>query len=80
MVCEEPIAPTTAMPAMNNKTQSKARNRADPDVPFGLEIMDAPERSCTPNRTNLSTLGSFMSLTEQFDFGYALPSAAHQAG
>ena len=25
------------------KTQSRARNRDDPDVPFGLEIMDAPE-------------------------------------
>jgi hypothetical protein len=44
MVCEEPIAPTAAMPdAMNKKKQSSARNRDDPDVPFGLEIMDAPE-------------------------------------
>jgi hypothetical protein len=29
--------------AMNKKTQNRARNRDDPDVPFELEIMDAPE-------------------------------------
>jgi hypothetical protein len=39
-----PVAKITATPAaMNKKTQSMPRNRNDPDVPFGLEIMDAPE-------------------------------------
>jgi hypothetical protein len=57
---------------MNKKTQSRARNRDDPDVPFGLGIMDGQKRSCTPNRRNLSTLGAFMSLSDQF--GSARPA------
>jgi hypothetical protein len=33
---------------MNKKTQNRARNRDEPDVPFGLEIMDAPEALLYP--------------------------------
>ena len=65
--------------AMNKKTQSRARDRDDPGVPFGFEIMGAPEPLLYPNRRNLSTLRAFMSLTGPF--ASPRPSVApHQAG
>ena len=51
---EEPIATITAMPAaMNKKKQSRARNRDDPDVRFGLGIMDGPEALLYPKTAQI---------------------------
>ena len=80
MVCEEPIAPATAMPAaMNKKTQSRARDRDDPGVPFEFEIMGAPEPLLYPKPHKSVNNWLFHVFTGPF--ASPRPSVApHQAG
>ena len=62
-----PVANMTAMPvAMNKKKQSRVRNRNDPDVPFGLEIIKAPDVLLYPKPQESVNTWRFHSLGEQF--------------
>jgi hypothetical protein len=52
-----PVAQITAMPnATNKEGQSPTRNRDNPDLPCGLEIIETPELLFTPNRRNRQNL------------------------